>query len=63
MADRNEGYCVKCRAKKIMVEAQQVDMKNGRQAIKGRCPDCKTGMYKILPKTLQVKELATATGS
>jgi len=43
-----QGYCVKCKAKKKMSDAQQVTMKNGRPACKGKCPDCGTGMYKIL---------------
>lgn len=43
------GYCVKCRAKKEFVDAQEVKMKNGRPALKGKCVDCGTGMYKILP--------------
>ena len=45
-----EGYCVKCKAKKVMADAEQVIMKNGRPAAKGKCPDCGTGMYKIMPK-------------
>ncbi|MCL2882589.1 MAG: DUF5679 domain-containing protein [Coriobacteriia bacterium] len=44
-----EAYCVKCKAKKEMKNAQEVSMKNGRPAMKGECPDCGTGMYKILP--------------
>ena len=44
------GYCVKCRKKGEMVEAQQVTMKNGRKALKGKCKTCGTGMYKILGK-------------
>ncbi|MFH1355110.1 MAG: DUF5679 domain-containing protein, partial [Candidatus Omnitrophota bacterium] len=28
----------------------QVTMKNQRLAMKGKCPDCGTGMYKILGK-------------
>jgi hypothetical protein len=59
----HEGFCVKCKAKKTMVEPQQVDMKNGRKAIKGRCPDCNTGMYKILPKAIPAATVAAATGS
>jgi hypothetical protein len=43
------GYCVKCRAKKEFVNAKEVEMKNGRPALKGQCKDCGTGMYKILP--------------
>ncbi|HOO77377.1 MAG TPA: DUF5679 domain-containing protein [bacterium] len=45
-----EGYCVKCKAKRPMAEAKEVTMKNGRSAMKGKCPTCGTGMYKILPK-------------
>jgi len=44
------GYCVKCKASKEMKDAQQVTMKNKRLAMKGKCPDCGTGMYKILGK-------------
>ena len=43
-----EGYCVKCKAKREMKDAQEVTMKNGRKAMKGSCPECGTGMYKIL---------------
>lgn len=42
------AYCVKCRKKTEMVEVQQVTMKNGRPAMKGKCKECGTGMYKIL---------------
>ena len=45
-----EGYCVKCKAKREMSDAQEVTMKNGRKAMKGKCPSCGTGMYKILGK-------------
>ena len=43
-----EGYCVKCKAKKEISEAVEETMKNGRKAIKGKCPDCGTVMFKIL---------------
>lgn len=43
-----EGYCVKCKAKKEIVEGVEEIMKNGRKAIKGRCPTCGTVMFKIL---------------
>jgi hypothetical protein len=44
------GYCVKCKASKEMKNVENVTMKNGRPAAKGKCPDCGTGMYKILGK-------------
>ena len=43
-----DAYCVKCKAKKQMKDANEVKMKNGRAAMKGRCPDCGTGLYRIL---------------
>jgi len=43
-----QGYCVKCKAKKEIVDAMEETMKNGRKAIKGKCPTCGAGMFKIL---------------
>ena len=45
-----EAYCVKCRAKREMQNEQEVTLKNGRRALKGTCPVCGTGMFKILGK-------------
>ena len=45
-----EAYCVKCKAKKEMKDAKEVTMKNGRKAMKGCCPSCGTGMYRIMGK-------------
>lgn len=44
----DEGYCVKCKAKRKISNGQQVKMANGRPALKGVCPVCGTGMFKIL---------------
>jgi hypothetical protein len=43
-----EGYCVKCKAKKEIIDGVEETMKNGRKAIKGKCPTCGTVMFKIL---------------
>lgn len=47
------GYCVKCKEKRVMKEAAEVEMpaKGGgtRPAMKGTCSTCGTGMFKILP--------------
>ncbi len=43
-----EGYCVKCKAKKPIAEAVEEVMKNGRKAVKGKCPTCGVVMFKIL---------------
>lgn len=45
-----EAYCVKCKAKKEMKDAKELTMKNGLKAVKGKCPVCGSGMYKILGK-------------
>jgi hypothetical protein len=45
----DEGYCVKCKAKRKMDKAKLIKMANGRPAMKGVCPVCGTGMFKILP--------------
>ena len=45
-----EGYCVRCRQKRVMKDAKEVTMKNGRQAAKGTCPVCGNEMFKFLAK-------------
>lgn len=37
-----EGYCLKCRTKREMKNAQAVTLKNGRPATQGVCPVCGT---------------------
>jgi len=43
-----QGYCMKCKEKRDMKDTEEVTMKNGRKAMKGKCTVCGTGMYKIL---------------
>ena len=43
-----EGYCVKCKSRKEISDAVEEVMKNGRRAIKGKCPTCGVVMFKIL---------------
>ena len=45
-----EGYCVKCKSKREISNAAEIVMKNGRKAMKGTCPTCGTGMFRILGK-------------
>ena len=42
-----EGYCLKCRAKREISNAQAVTLKNGRPATSGSCPVCSTKIFKI----------------
>ncbi len=44
-----EGYCVKCKAKKEIAEATEETMKNGRKAIKGKCPSCGAPVARSTP--------------
>lgn len=44
----HEGYCVRCKAKKPISDAVEETMKNGRKAVKGKCPSCGAVMFKIL---------------
>lgn len=41
-------YCVKCKKKTEMKDAQQVTMKNGKPALKGSCTVCGTTVNAIL---------------
>ncbi|MCX8173256.1 MAG: DUF5679 domain-containing protein [Thermoplasmata archaeon] len=42
-----EAYCVKCKKKVEMKNAQKVTMKNGKPAMQGVCPNCGTKVFKI----------------
>lgn len=55
-----EGYCVKCKAKKPIVDGVEETMKNGRKAIKGKCPTCGTVMFKILGRANEPAQPAPA---
>ena len=45
-----EAYCMKCRKKREIVNAEQIVMKNGRAATKGECSVCGTKVFKINKK-------------
>ena len=42
-----EAYCVKCKTKREMKDPHQIEMKNGKPAVQGLCPECGTKMTKI----------------
>ncbi len=48
MSEPIVAYCVNCRAKHEMTNVEFVKMKNGRDAAKGICSKCDTGVFKIL---------------
>jgi RNase P subunit RPR2 len=43
-----EAYCVKCKKKTQMKDEERVTLKNGRAALKGKCTDCGTYLFRIL---------------
>jgi len=45
---KGEGYCVKCKGARMIKGARVVTMKNGRKAMRGNCPVCGTGMFRIM---------------
>jgi uncharacterized Zn finger protein (UPF0148 family) len=58
-----EGYCVKCKSKKEIADAVEEVMKNGRKAIKGKCPTCGVVMFKILGGKATATPTPTPTGA
>jgi DNA-directed RNA polymerase subunit RPC12/RpoP len=42
-----QAYCVKCKAKVEIKDAQKVKLKNGKPATKGVCPKCGTKVFRI----------------
>jgi len=58
-----EGYCVKCKAKKEIIDGVEETMKNGRKAIKGKCPTCGTVMFKILGGKATAAAVPTEAGA
>ena len=48
-----EAFCVKCKAKRTMVNAEETTIKNKtgkqtRKAMKGTCPQCGTKMMRFM---------------
>ncbi len=41
-----EGYCLKCKEKRIMLDPKAEWAANGTPATRGKCPVCDTNMYK-----------------
>ena len=43
-----EAYCVKCKEKVEIKNAQEVTMKNKRKAMSGSCPKCGTKVFRMV---------------
>ncbi len=44
-----KAYCVKCRETVDMEQEEDFEMRNGKQALKGKCSECGTTLFKIKP--------------
>jgi hypothetical protein len=44
------AYCMKCQEQQFIKKAQLVRLKNGKIAVTGTCPECKSKLFKILGK-------------
>ncbi len=42
-----EGRCMKCKEQKEMKDPRADTLKNGRDCIRGTCPDCGTKMCRM----------------
>ena len=42
-----QAYCMKCRKKVEIQNAQQITMKNKKPATRGVCPSCGTKVFRI----------------
>jgi predicted RNA-binding Zn-ribbon protein involved in translation (DUF1610 family) len=49
MAEKYNGYCVKCREKRDF-EGEEKTLENGSRAAQGKCPVCGTTITRMLPK-------------
>ena len=41
------AYWVKCIEKREIKDPQETQLKNGRPAVKGTCPECGTNVFRI----------------
>ena len=42
-----QAYCLKCRAHRDIQNAEEVQLKNGRPATKGKCSVCGATVFRI----------------
>ena len=42
-----QAYCVKCRSKKDMKDIEEITMRNGQSARRGKCSTCGTKMIRF----------------
>jgi hypothetical protein len=47
-AETFTAYCVKCRDTRPIQNPRRTSLSNGRPAIKGTCPVCSSGMFRMI---------------
>jgi hypothetical protein len=47
-AERIEGYCMKERKKVTIANPEPATSKDGRQAVRGTCPDCGSKIFRFV---------------
>jgi len=55
-----EGYCVKCKANRPILNGVEDRLKNGRKTVRGKCPTCGDSIVKIVtgpPGTVESRNL------
>jgi hypothetical protein len=45
-----KGYCVSCKAKRVMVGATKITLQSHRDAMKGKCKKYNNKMFKFVKK-------------
>lgn len=48
MAEKYTGFCVKCKKTVEIKDPEIVTLKNGRKAVKGKCPYCGTTVFRFI---------------
>lgn len=48
MAVEYEGFCVKCKKMVKIQNPEIVTTKNGRKAVRGKCPYCGTTVFRFI---------------
>lgn len=43
-----EAFCLRCRTQREVGNPLQVKLKNGRRAVSGVCPVCKSKLFRIV---------------
>ncbi|MEM1634394.1 MAG: DUF5679 domain-containing protein [Nanopusillaceae archaeon] len=46
--DKYTGFCVKCKKNVEIKNAEIVTLKNGRNAVRGVCPNCGTKVFRFI---------------